>query len=72
MALRVNDIEVHIVNGTSDGYILLLMLYAIDGYEHRRLCGTIEITELERLWRIEGCQFLTTGGEELQRVVLDV
>ena len=72
VALRVNDIEVHIVDGTSDGDILLLMLYGIDGYEHRRLCGTIEIAELETFWWIEGCQFLTTGGEELQRVVLDI
>ena len=43
VSLRVNDIEAHIVNNTTNGYILLLLLYWIDRYENCGLSWTIYI-----------------------------
>ena len=72
MALRVDDIEMHIVNGTTDGYILLLTRYRIGRYEYRGLSRTVDIDEREVLRRSEASQLLTSGREIVQRMILDI
>ena len=71
MALRVNDIEAHIINGLANRNIIHLPVYLITGFKNRRFRRSIEIVHLITLWRCERCQFLAAGRKVLQRVVLD-
>ena len=72
MTLRVNDVEVDIVERLADGYFLHLLRHVISGDEDGRLRRSIDIIELIALWRRDGSQLLSTRRKELQRVVLDV
>ena len=72
MPLRVDDVEAHIVERTTDGNVLLLLVHQIGSGEDGTLCGAIDIIEAVARWRCDAGQFLAACGEVQQRVVLNV
>ena len=72
MSLRINHIEMDIVKRLANRDVLQFLVDMIPGNQDGCFRRTIHVIELEIFRRCQRCQLLTTGGEELQRVVLNV
>ena len=72
MSLRINHIEMDIVKCLANRDVLQFLVDMIPGNQDGCFRWAIHVIELEIFWRSQRCQFLTTSGEELQRVVLNV
>ena len=72
MALRVNDIEAHVVERATDGDVLQLPVNQISSGENGTLGRSIHIVELIACGWHERCQLLATGREIQQRVILNI
>ena len=72
MPLRINHIKMNIVKRLANRNVLHLPIDMISGNQNGCFRRTIHVIELEIFRWCQRCQFLTTSGEELQRVVLNV
>ena len=71
MSLFINDIQVYIVDGLTNGNILHFPVHMTHRYQHRGLRRTIQVDKRIGLWRCDRSQFLSSCGEVFQRMILD-